>query len=72
MLALFYERLAGLTADTRNSVLVTCPAAGLYQKGSQLPHTLRCQIWVLLRNSWILLYQQVRFEKVNTFDNLKD
>jgi tetratricopeptide (TPR) repeat protein len=75
MLALFYERLAGLTADPRHSVFATCHAAGFYQKGNQLPHTLRCQIWalrVLPRNSWVLLYQQVRFEKAQTLCDLKD
>jgi hypothetical protein len=74
MLALFYERLAGLTDRPRHSALATHRAAGFYRQGNQPTHTLRCQIWVLKvlpRNSWVLLYQQIGLEKAATLCTLK-
>jgi tetratricopeptide (TPR) repeat protein len=66
MLALLYERLAGLTQHPQRSALATARAALYYRQANQDPHALRCFIWllrVLPTKSWVLLYQRVRLEK---------
>ncbi|OHT04242.1 hypothetical protein TRFO_28285 [Tritrichomonas foetus] len=65
-LGMFFERLAGLMKDQRHSMLQTSRAANFYKQANQVPHALRCYIWLartLPRESWVLLYQDVWLEK---------
>jgi hypothetical protein len=67
ILALFYERMAGLTQNPVRSLYATARAAMFYQQGNQPPHKLRCLIWIISSlsrtNGWILLYQNAWLEK---------
>jgi tetratricopeptide (TPR) repeat protein len=74
MLALFHERLAGMTRDPRRSAFATARAAMLYRQGNQPPHALGCLIWltrVLPRETWVMLYQYAWLEKANVLCLLK-
>ena len=74
IIALFYERLAGLSPDPRYSVLQTAKAELCYVEAKQSAHALRCLIWmfrVLPRDTWDLLSQNVWYEKAKILCELK-
>lgn len=72
-LALFHERLAGLCSDRKNSLFLTSRAAYLYKVAGQIPHAIRCYIWLqrgLPNNVWVLLYQTVWYQKASLLCSL--
>ncbi|KAH0785523.1 Carbohydrate-binding family 6 protein [Histomonas meleagridis] len=73
ILGLLYERLAGLTQDKNHSLLYTSIAAKTYLSCEQIPHALRCYIWLLKllpNNQWVLLSQTAWLEKAKILCNL--
>ena len=71
--ALLNERLAGLTREDRASWLLTSRSLVLYKQCNQIPHSLRCAIWLLkvLPKNWPLLYQNVWLDKATLLCFLK-
>ncbi|OHT08422.1 hypothetical protein TRFO_23108 [Tritrichomonas foetus] len=71
--AMIYERWAGTCSNKKKSLLMTSRAAYLYKLSNQIPHALRCYIWLfrsLPRDSWQLLYQTVWLQKATILADL--
>ena len=72
-LALFNERMAGLCSDRKKSLFLTSRAAYLYKIAGQLPHAIRCYIWLqrgLPNQSWQLLSQTAWYQKASLLCSL--
>lgn len=74
ILAMLYERIAGLSRLPKKSVFYTAKAGLLYKQSNQILHSLRCSIWtlsVLPRDSWQFLYQYEMLNKSQLLSNIQ-
>ena len=73
ILAILYERLAGITTSERHSLLATAISGIYYSFCNQIAHSLRCLIWVikaLPSDSWPILYQNALMLKAQTLASI--